>query len=151
MRITTILAVLTIFLAPGVVNAEETSESPQFRYRAHRTRAITRPSHRSIENASRNYRSNQATIRRNFARQLRKIEAERDKIAPEYSADPAPELVNDVQGHVPYFWYRTRRHVRHLHWVNEFRKEREVRLGEGPDSSKEDEVIQEEVEEETEE
>lgn len=92
----------------------------------------SRPVHRSVERATRSYRSEMATLRRAFARQMRAIEAAKDAIAPEQIRAEAPEYTIDQQGHTPYYRALTRRHVRHLYWVNEFRKTRKAEQGEGP-------------------
>lgn len=115
----------------------------------------SRPVHRSVERATRNYRAEMATLRRAFARQMRSIEEVKDAIAPEEMRTEAPEFVIDEQGHTPYYRALTRRHVRHLYWVNEFRGVRNAQQGEGPivtpempSDEDEDEDQSEEVQEE---
>jgi|GEM_PF-3547161 len=113
----------------------------------------SRPVHRSVERATRNYRAEMATLRRAFVRQMQSIEVVKDAIAPEEMRTEAPEFVIDEQGHTPYYRALTRRHVRHLYWVNEFRGVRKAQQGEGPIvipemPSDEDEDQSEEVQEE---
>lgn len=64
----------TAVLAPLSAQAAEISDSPQFRYRAHRTRGILRPSHRSVERTTRAYRKVMAAERREFQRKLHRIQ-----------------------------------------------------------------------------
>jgi hypothetical protein len=130
MRIVSILIALTVF-APVTVSAEELSNSPQFRYRAQRTRAISRPSHRSVERNTRTYRAGMAAYRRGFNNQLKRIEAARDAIRDEYKRAEAPIYGLNKQGFVPFNWFRTRRHVRHLYWQNHFQQITGAKIGEG--------------------
>ena len=131
MRIFSILLVL-IVVFPVAVQAEELSNSPQFRYRAHRTRAISRPSHRSVERNTRAYRARMAAYRRGFKRDLQTIEAIRDTIRDEFIYEPDVGHKVYEQGFIRYHWYRTQRHVRLLYWNSYFRNVPRVKLGQGP-------------------
>lgn len=130
MRILSLFLALTVF-APVAVQAEELSNSPQFRYRAHRTRAISRPSHRSVERNTRAYRNGMALYRRGFKTQLQKIEAARDELRNEYRRADAPEYILDRQGFVPFHTARYRRSVRQFHWNSLFQELPEADLGQG--------------------
>lgn len=130
MRILSLLTAL-IVLMPATVAAEELSDSPQFRYRSHRTRAISRPSHRSVERATNAYRSDMARNRRDFQRKLVKIEGIRDTIRDEFVHEPDPgnELLN--QDFTPYHWFIRRRHVRHQYWDSYFQQGTPAHRGQG--------------------
>lgn len=130
MRIFSLLVALTVF-APTAVQAEELSNSPQFRYRAHRTRAISRPSHRSVERLTNEYRSTMAKNRRDFQGKLVKIEGIRDTIRDEFVHEPDPgnELKN--QDFTPYHWFIRRRHVRHQYWDSHFQTGSPAHVGQG--------------------
>lgn len=130
MRIFSILLALTIFM-PATVAAEELSDSPQFRYRAHRTRAISRPSHRSVERNTRSYRAGMARHRRGFITDLQNIEAARDEIRSEYRRAESPDFIIDQQGFVPFHTYRFRRSVRQFHWNSEFQQTPDADIGQG--------------------
>lgn len=97
-----------------------------------RSERADRPTTRAIQNTGLNYWSDNAMLRRRFMRQLDRIEEKKDEVAPEYTVAPAPRFSTDEQGYVPFNQWRTRRHVRHLHWQNLLRIEPEVRQGEGP-------------------
>jgi len=130
MRIFSLLLALTVFM-PATVAAEELSDSPQFRYRAHRTRAISRPSHRSVERLTNVYRSEMAYHRKDFQEKLKKIEAIRDTIRDEfiYEPDPGQDVLN--QDFTPYHWYIRRRHVRHQYWDSFFQQGTAAHVGQG--------------------
>ncbi|MAE68313.1 hypothetical protein CL635_00675 [bacterium] len=130
MRIFSIVLALTV-LFPVAAQAEELTNSPQFRYRSHRTRAISRPSHRSVERNTRAYRAGMAASRRGFQNQLHRIEEARDALRKEYRRANAPVYDVNQQGFVPYNWGRTRRHVRHLYWQNHFQQAPGAKIGEG--------------------
>lgn len=109
----------------------EVSNSPQFRYRAMRTRAIYRPSHRSVERMTDEYRDTLATDRRMFQRKLQKIEEVRDEFRPEFSHTPdeGQEVLN--QDFTPYHWNIRRRHVRHQYWDSYFQRGTAAHKGQG--------------------
>ncbi len=130
MRIFSIVLALVV-LFPAAAQAEELSNSPQFRYRSHRTRAISRPSHRSVERNTRAYRFSMAEHRRGFKTKLQRIESARDAIRSEYRRAEAPEYILDKQGFVPFHTYRYRRSVRRFHWNTHFQELPEADLGQG--------------------
>lgn len=130
MKILSLFIALSIF-APVAVQAEELSESPQFRYRAHRTRAISRPSHRSVERNTRAYRRGMAAHRRGFITDLQRIEETRDAIRSEYRRGESPAFVIDKQGFVPFHTYRFRRSVRQFHWNSLYQELPDADLGQG--------------------
>lgn len=130
MKFFSLLLALTIFM-PVTVAAEELSESPQFRYRAHRTRAISRPSHRSVERNTRSYRARMAKNRRGFITDLQDIEAARDAIRSEYRRAESPAFVTDKQGFVPFHTYRFRRSVRQFHWNSLYQEIPDADIGQG--------------------
>jgi hypothetical protein len=116
----------TTLLTPQMAEASATT-----RLNASPIKDRSRPVHRSVERATRSYRAEMATLRRAFARRMRAIEEVKDIIAPEQVRSEAPTFTVDEQGHTPYYRALTRRHVRHLYWVNEFRQTREAEKGEG--------------------
>lgn len=96
-----------------------------------RDQRVDRPTTRSINNSARAYWSQNALIRHSFMRQLTRIEEKKDEVAPEYTVDPSPRYTTGEQGYIPFNLWRTRRHVRHLHWQNLLQEEPDVRRGEG--------------------
>lgn len=130
--LTALIIALGTVLTPMTVKAEELTNSPQFRYRAHRTRAISRPSHRSVERKTKEYRKEMAKHRRDFQSRLEKIEEIRDTIRDEFIYEPDPGNEVYDQGFIRYHWYRTHRHVRNLYWNSYFRGTPQVKLGQGP-------------------
>lgn len=118
------LSLLTVaaLLAPSAVEAKFIP----------RTDPISRPSHRTLEVNARAYRSEMASYRRGFDRQLSRIEALRDARRAEYYRAEAPEYIIDQQGFVPFHTYRFRRSVRRFHWNSEFQEEPEADVGQGP-------------------
>ena len=130
MNITSSVLAVAI-LATTLLTPQMTEASATTRLNGSPTIDRSRPVHRSVERATRSYRAERATLRRAFARRMRSIEEIKDSIAPEQVRSETPIFTVDEQGHTPYYRALTRRHVRHLYWVNEFRQTREVEQGEG--------------------
>ena len=131
MKLVSLCTALVMFVAPIAAHATELSDSPQFRYRSHRTRGIERPSHRSVERNTRAYRAEMAANRRQFSNQLDRIEAARDAVRNEYYRAESPAFVTDQQGFVPFHTYRFRRSVRHFHWNSLYQETPEADIGQG--------------------
>ena len=119
-----------IALTPASVSAAR-ADTPQFRYRAWRWGPFARPSNRTLDKQTREYRAAMAANRRGFKKQLQKLEAARDAIRKEYRRAESPQYNVDKQGFVPYHTPRFRRSVRHFHWNTEFQQEPEADLGQG--------------------
>lgn len=92
---------------------------------------IARPTSRSIEQGAASYRLNMASHRRHFQKKLQYIEAVRDISRAEDYRTEAPTYEIDQQGYVPFNWYRTRRHVRHVYWQNHNQEAPVVKTGQG--------------------
>ncbi|PIR53944.1 hypothetical protein COU75_03775 [Candidatus Peregrinibacteria bacterium CG10_big_fil_rev_8_21_14_0_10_42_8] len=131
MRLLPILTALTIIFLPGIAQAEELSDSPQFRYRSVRLRGISRPSHRSVERATHTFRDDLAVQRRNFQGKLQTIESIRDTMRDEFvhQPDEGQEVFN--QDFTPYHWNIRRRHVRHQYWDSYFQRGTKAHVGQG--------------------
>ena len=73
-----------------------------------------------------------ARNRRGFKVNLQQLREARAELRNEFrgvKVDPGFQV--DQQGFVPYNWYRTRRHVRHLYWQNYYQQAPVVKTGEG--------------------
>lgn len=109
----------------------EVSDSAQFVYRALRRRAIFRPSHRSVERLTDEYRQAMARNRRSFQSRLAKIEEVRDEVRDEFvhTPDEGQDVLN--QDFTPYHWNIRRRHVRHQYWDGYFQRGTPAHTGQG--------------------
>lgn len=118
--------VLALF---AVAPQAEASGSMRF----HREAAVrSRPVHRSVERATREYRRDMATFRRVYKRRVQNIERNRDMWRKERFRSITPEITSSSVGRVPNFIWRTRRHVRNLYWADFLHHEAPTRIGEGP-------------------
>ena len=128
--ILTSLAVCAGSLLPvGVEAARPTL--PFTTYTPHTTHVLGRPHTRTVREYARSVRRLLGSSRRQFVRRLQTIEEMRDERTPEWSASVVKFQIDDAADQ-PDYWFRRRKHARHLYWDWQAGKEPVTQQGEGP-------------------